>query len=247
RRPALRGARGHLTALPRMRARLAPLEARPVPRRAGRGEERARGRRDGAGPGARAPLPAVAVGAVVGQLSVFDRLLPLWSYAAMALGLALGASFPGLPRLLHSMPVGTVSLPIGVGLLWMMYAVLARLRYEELGRVGRAWRLLGVPLLLNWLIGPLLMFGLAWLFPPDWRDYRTGLILVGLAHCIAVVLVWNHLAGGDREVAAVLVVLNSVFRMLTSSFYAYLFLTVLPLALGLAPAGRYGSRPGAVP
>ena len=126
---------------------------------------------------------------VVGRLSWLDRFLPVWILLAMALGLGLGAWVPGLPAFLDRLSVGTVSLPIALGLLWMMYPVLARVKYEELRHIGNAWRLLGVSLLLNWVVGPVLMFALAWLFLPDHADYRTGLILVGIARCIAMVLI----------------------------------------------------------
>ena len=173
---------------------------------------------------------------VVGRLSLLDRFLPVWILLAMALGLGLGAWVPGLPKLLDRLSVGTVSLPIALGLLWMMYPVLARVKYEELRHIGGAWRLFGVSLLLNWVVGPILMFGLAWLFLPDHPDYRTGLILVGLARCIAMVMIWNHLAGGSNEHAAVLVALNSVFQVATYALYAYLFLAVFPVWLGLGAA-----------
>ncbi len=173
---------------------------------------------------------------VVGRLSWLDRFLPLWILLAMALGLGLGALVPGLAAQLDRLRIGTVSLPIALGLLWMMYPVLARVKYEELRRIGGAWRLFGVSLLLNWVVGPILMFALAWLFLPDHADYRTGLILVGIARCIAMVLIWNHLAGGSAEHAAVLVALNSVFQVVTYAFYAFLFLTVFPVWLGLGEA-----------
>lgn len=173
------------------------------------------------------------VRSVVGGLSLLDRLLPLWIGLAMVLGLLLGAVVPGLPAALDALRIDTVSLPIALGLLWMMYPVLARVKYEELAQIGRAWRLFGVSLVLNWIVGPLLMFALAWIFLPDLPEYRTGLILIGLARCIAMVLIWNNLAGGDREAAAVLVALNSVFQVVAYSFYAFLFLSVLPVWLGL--------------
>ena len=178
------------------------------------------------------------VGAVVGRLSWLDRFLPVWIVLAGALGLGLGALVPGLPAALDRLRVGTVSLPIALGLLLMMYPVLARVKYEELRHIGGAWRLFGVSLLLNWVIGPILMFALAWLFLPDRPDYRTGLILVGVARCIAMVLIWNQLAGGSGEHAAVLVALNSVFQVATYALYAWLFLAVFPVWLGLGAAQR---------
>ncbi len=185
--------------------------------------------------------PAVTapnVRAVMRQLSFLDRYLPLWIFLSMAVGLCLGALVPGLPRALDSLRVADVSLPIALGLIWMMYPVLARVKYEELSHIGRAWRLFAISLGLNWVIGPILMFALAWLLLPDLPEYRTGLILVGLARCIAMVLIWNHLAGGDTEDAAVLVALNSVFQVLAYSFYAYVFLAVLPVWLGLGAGQR---------
>lgn len=167
------------------------------------------------------------------RLSILDRFLPLWIFVAMALGLGLGYAYPGTSRLLDSARVGAVSLPIAIGLLWMMYPVLARVKYEELGKTRKAGKVLSISLVQNWLVGPLLMFILAWLFLPDLPEYRTGLIIVGLARCIAMVLVWNMLAGGDNEYCAVLVALNSVFQVLFYSVLAYFYVTLLPQWLGL--------------
>jgi ACR3 family arsenite transporter len=150
---------------------------------------------------------------VLARLSTLDRFLPVWIIAAMALGLLLGRLVPGLDSGLSAVEVGRVSLPIAVGLLLMMYPVLAKVRYGELGRVTADRRLLVPSLVLNWLIGPALMFALAWLLLPDLPAYRTGLIIVGLARCIAMVLIWNDLSCGDREAAAVLVAINSVFQI----------------------------------
>jgi ACR3 family arsenite transporter len=172
-------------------------------------------------------------GSVVGGLPLPDRLLPLWILLAIAAGLALGATLPGLPAVLDALRVDTVSLPIALGLFWMMFPVLARVRYEALPQVGRGWRLFAMSLALNWLVGPLVMAGLAWLLLPDLPAYRNGVILVGLARCIAMVLVWNELAGGDREAAAVLVALNSLFQLVAYPALAYLYLTGLPAGLGL--------------
>ena len=156
---------------------------------------------------------AVAVHPAVVRLGTLDRLLPLWILLAMALGLLIGRVAPGVAPALDSAKVSGVSLPIAVGLFLMMYPVLARVRYSDLGRLGRRSRLFTVSLLLNWVVGPLLMFALAWAFLPDLPDYRTGLILIGLARCIAMVLIWNMLARGSGEVAAVLVALNSLFQI----------------------------------
>lgn len=178
---------------------------------------------------------------VVARLSTLDRFLPLWIGVAMAAGLGLGALVPGLERDLERLQVGTVSLPIALGLLVMMYPVLARVRYEELGHLRGERRLFGASLVLNWLVGPALMFALAWLLLPDQPAYRTGLIVVGLARCIAMVVIWNDLACGDREATAVLVVLNSIFQLAAYSLLGYFYLTLLPGWLGLETHGFHVS------
>ena len=162
------------------------------------------------------------------RLSLLDRFLPLWIFAAMALGVILGAVAPGIKDVFNALSIGTVSFPIAVGLLWMMYPVLAKVKYEELGKVAQAWEQFGVSLTLNWIIGPIIMFVLAWTFLSDLPHFRTGLIIVGLARCIAMVLIWNMLAGGDSEYCAVLVALNSIFQIVMYSPLAYLFLVVVP-------------------
>ncbi len=156
-----------------------------------------------------------------------DKLLPFWILLAMILGVGLGYLYPGISTVLNSLSVGTTSIPIAIGLLWMMYPVLAKVKYEKIGELRREGRLFGVSLVLNWLIGPLLMFSLAWLFLADMPSYRTGIILVGLARCIAMVLIWNLLAGGDNEACAVLVAINSVMQILLYSLEAWFYITFL--------------------
>ena len=169
---------------------------------------------------------------VLRRLSTLDRFLPLWIFAAMALGLMLGRVYPNLGAALDRVRIADVSVPIAVGLLWMMYPVLAKVRYETIGRHTRDTKLLGTSLVLNWAVGPVVMLGLAWLFLPDLPHYRNGLVLIGLARCIAMVLIWNSLACGSGELAAVLVALNSVFQILTYSVLGWLFLTVVPTWFG---------------
>ncbi|OZC89053.1 arsenical-resistance protein [Rhodococcus sp. 06-412-2C] len=171
--------------------------------------------------------------AVVGKLSTLDRFLPVWIGVAMVVGLLLGRMIPGLNDALSSISIDGVSLPIAIGLLIMMYPVLAKVRYDRLDTVTGDKRLLIGSLVLNWILGPALMFALAWLFLPDLPEYRTGLIIVGLARCIAMVIIWNDLACGDREAAAVLVAINSVFQVFMFAVLGWFYLSVLPGWLGL--------------
>lgn len=177
--------------------------------------------------------PAVRPSSVTTRLSTLDRYLPVWIVAAMVTGLLLGRLVPGLAAALDAVSIGSVSVPIALGLLVMMYPVLAKVRYDETGRITADRTLMGLSLVLNWVVGPALMFALAWLLLPDLPEYRTGLIIVGLARCIAMVLIWNDLACGDREAAAVLVAVNSVFQVLAFSVLGWFYLQVLPGWLGL--------------
>lgn len=177
--------------------------------------------------------PAPSSSPVLKEMSFLDRWLPAWILLAMAVGLLLGRFVPGMNAALDTVKIGDISVPIAIGLLVMMYPVLAKVRYDETRRVAADRRLLGLSLFLNWVIGPALMFVLAWVFLADLPEYRTGLIIVGLARCIAMVLIWNDLACGDREATAVLVAINSVFQVIAFGALGWFYLQVLPSWLGL--------------
>ncbi|MFF7456519.1 ACR3 family arsenite efflux transporter [Kitasatospora sp. NPDC008115] len=181
-----------------------------------------------------APAPEAAEqSSVAAKLSTLDRFLAVWILAAMAVGLGLGRLIPGLNGALARVEIGGISLPIALGLLVMMYPVLAKVRYDRLDAVTGDRRLMASSLVVNWIVGPAVMFALAWIFLPDLPEYRTGLIIVGLARCIAMVVIWNDLACGDREAAAVLVALNSVFQVLAFGLLGWFYLDLLPGRLGL--------------
>ena len=176
-------------------------------------------------------------GPVKGNLGIISKFLTLWILLAMAVGIILGVVYPQIAELLDAVQFEHVSLPIAIGLIWMMYPPLAGVKYEELYKMKQQGKALSVSIIQNWVIGPVLMFALAWIFLPDLPEYRIGLIIIGLARCIAMVLVWNQLAGGNNELCAVLVAVNSIFQVALYSVLAYIFITVLSAWIGGAGAG----------